>query len=747
MSFGLDSHGRGSVKELRSRIVIAMALVVIAFIVLVVRLYTLQILRGEELSQRGQRNFVQHVEIRHDRGIIFDRNGEILVDNRPSLDLQVTPAFLGDDDEKEMTLQRLASHVGFTQSDIDGLRERIEQNSGLRRFKPLLIKRDLEPDQVERIEADRAMFLLDGVDIIEGRRRVYRYGSTASHILGYVNEIDARLLDRERSAGNPLGYRLGDLIGRDGVERTHEKVLRGVDGYEKVVVDAKGRRLRGEFIESLLGPDREVPAKPGNNVYLSLDVRLQQAAEDALRGFGVAGSVVALDANTGAVLAMVSLPEFDPNRIAGDDAASYKAELDRDPLKPWINRPIQGQYAPGSTFKAFTGFAALQQGVVTKTETIFAPGAFRLGRHTWRCHREAGHGNVDLKDALKVSCDVYFYTAAHRMGIDAIAEVAREFGFGSRTGIALQNEKTGIVPDEAWHDRIDKATGGYQRGMAINTSIGQGALLVTPLQLAVAYAAIANGGKVLVPQTVDRIETADMRVVRHFLPETRYLDRNTKELIANTSEEASMSLVNGGQVVEHVYGVPPTVIEEIEANVANAIDLDPEHLQAIREGLIAVAQEPGGTAYWRRSRQVTMAGKTGTAQVVRLGKHRLKAEEEDYFFRDHAWFASYAPAENPEIVVVCLNEHSGHGSSKAAPVAVAVIDKFFELNAELAAIAPTPEPYAPPPTPGPSPEESSPAPDAAGEPDSEANGEADAATDPDSPPGDGLESRGEGDAP
>ncbi len=710
MSFGLDTHGRGSVKELRGRIVFAMGVVVLAFVVLIVRLYTLQIMRGEELSQRGQRNFAQHVEIRHDRGIIFDRNGEILVDNRPSLDLQVTPAFLGDDDETEVTLQRLAGHVGFSQTDIDGLRKLIDENSGLRRFKPLVVKRDLEPDQVERIEADRAMFMLDGVDIVEGRRRVYRYGGTASHVLGYVNEIDARLLERERAQGNPLSYGLGDLIGRDGVERTHEEALRGVDGYRKVVVDAKGRRLRGEFIESLLGPEREVPAQPGNNVFLSLDIRLQKAAEEKLQELGVAGSVVALDAKTGAVLAMVSLPEFDPNRIAGADAASYKKELDRDPLKPWVNRPIQGQYAPGSTFKAFTGLAALRQGVVSKTETIFAPGAFRLGRHTWRCHREAGHGNVNLKDALKVSCDVYFYTAAHRMGIDAIAEVAREFGFGTPTGIALRNEKPGNVPDEAWHDRIDKATGGYQRGMAINTSIGQGALLVTPLQLAVAYAAIANGGRVLVPQTVDRIETADMRVVRRFVPEARYLDRSTKEVIAETSDEASMTLLDEGSVVEHVYGVPPNVVKELQANVRNAIDLNPEHLDAVREGLIAVAQEPGGTAYWRRSRKVTMAGKTGTAQVVRLGKHRLKAEEEEYFFRDHAWFASYAPAEDPEIVVVCLNEHSGHGSSKAAPVAVAVIDEYFTLQGELASALPTP---APEPTPEPAPE---PGPEPAPEP-------------------------------
>ncbi|MEO1175273.1 MAG: penicillin-binding protein 2, partial [Myxococcota bacterium] len=277
--------------------------------------------------------------IRHDRGIIYDRYGRILVDNRPSLDLQMTPAFLGSKEEFQDTLDRLSIYIDFTPSEREALRQRIKANRGLTRFRPLVVRRDLNRAQVERIEADRATFALDGVEIVEGRRRVYRYGGTASHVLGYVNEIDARALDRERQKGNPLGYRLGDLIGRDGLERTHEDALRGVDGYRKIVVDAKGRRLQDEFIDQLLGPEHEVPAKPGNNVFLSLDIELQQAAERKFKELGVAGSVVALDANTGAVLTMVSMPEFDPNRIAGADAAAYKRELDSDPLKPWINRP------------------------------------------------------------------------------------------------------------------------------------------------------------------------------------------------------------------------------------------------------------------------------------------------------------------------------------------------------------------------------------------------------------------------
>lgn len=688
MALSTDSQGRGLVKQLRGRLFLAMAIVMIAFSVLAVRLYSLQIVRGQELSSRGERNFVQHQKIKHDRGIIFDRRGRILVDNRPSLDLQLTPAFLGKEHEAVETLDRLFALLRLDDEERAEIKSKVDGKRGLERFRPLIVQRDLTAEQVELIEADRAVFLLDGVEIVEGRRRVYLHGSTASHVLGYVNEIDSRLLERERARGNPLRYELGDLLGRDGIERTHEEELRGVDGFRKVVVDAKGRQLRGSYIESLLGEDVLVPSVPGHNLFLSLDLELQRTAEQALVELGRAGSVVALEVDTGAVLAMASVPEFDPNQIAGADAAAYKKSLDADELKPWINRPIQGQYAPGSTFKPITGLAALREGVVSISEKILGPGAFRLGRHTWRCHREAGHGYVDLKDALKVSCDVYFYQTANRMGIDPIAEMSRMYGLGSKTGIALRNEKSGNVPDEAYHDNVDRKTGGYQKGMSINTSIGQGALLVTPLQLAVAYVAIANGGKIYVPELVDRIESADFRVVRRFLPEVRLLDRDSKELIARGAKGAPLAIrrseQTGAEYVEHVDGTSPLLVREFEPNLKSQAAVDPEHLEAVRRGLIAVAQEPGGTAYYRRSRVVSMAAKTGTAQVVRLGKNRIKAEKEDYWFRDHAWFASYAPAEEPKIVVVVLNEHSGHGSSKAGPIAVKVIDKYFEIEGLVA---------------------------------------------------------------
>jgi penicillin-binding protein 2 len=354
---------------------------------------------------------------------------------------------------------------------------------------------------------------------------------------------------------------------------------------------------------------------------------------------------------------MASFPDFDPNAIAGAMARDEKKRLDENILKPWLNRSIQGQYAPASTFKVVTALAALERKVIGGHDEAYCPGYYRLGRRNWRCHRDAGHGHVSLKDALKVSCDTYFYSIAAQMGIDPIAVVGKKLGLGLKTGIPLRGEKAGIMPNEAFHDRVDRKTGGYQKGMSLNTSIGQGSVLTTPLQMAVVYSAIANGGNVLVPQLIRRVETADFRVRR------RVLSRE-------------------GEVVETTIGVKPEVIFETEPVTRAVLDVAPEDLEQVRRGLVAVAQEPGGTAYWRRSREVSMAGKTGTAQVVRLGTSRLKAEEMAYFERDHAWFVAYAPIDDPEIVVSVINEHSGHGGSKAGPIAVRVIDAWYRLNGE-----------------------------------------------------------------
>jgi penicillin-binding protein 2 len=651
----VEQVGGRDAEPLRLRLYLVMWGVGAAIVLLIFRLYALQIRRGEELVSKGRRNFVQQLTVPHDRGIIYDRHGRILVDNRPSLDLQIIPAFLGRPAAAQLTLTHLGRLLNLAAEDTARLTATLAQRRGLDRFVPIIVRRDLTPEEVEGVEQERSLLRIDGVDIVEGRRRTYHYGSLAAHVLGYVSEIDAPSLEQERGRGNPLAYDLGNMVGREGIERSYEVQLRGVDGRQKVIVDAKGRRQKLPELDALMGGTAHVQPVPGHNVYLTLDLELQVRAEAAFKEHGIAGSVVALDPRSGALLSLVSLPAYDVNFVSGISSRQTKGGLDADPLKPWINRSIAGQYAPGSTFKPVTALAALGARVAAPHERIGCPGYYKLGRHVWRCWKEHGHGALGMHEAMKRSCDTFFYTIGGRTGLDPIAKMARQLGLGSRTGIALRGEQPGNAPTEAFHNRVDASTGGYQRGMSINTAIGQGSTLVTPLQLAITYSALAHGTQAFVPQLVDRIESADFR----------------------TTE----SLLAGDQVLTRVHGEPPVPIYALDPQVLTQLEVPPAHMDVVRQSLQAVSSEPGGTGYGRRSRRVSMAGKTGTAQVVRLGRERLRDWQTDYVERDHAWFAGYAPAKDPEIVVVVLNEHGGHGGPAAMPVAVAVIDAYFDLKA------------------------------------------------------------------
>jgi penicillin-binding protein 2 len=689
-----DVHGRDAVRGLRPRFYGATALMVLAYFVLETRLYTLQVLRGEELTTKGETNFVQDIRVPHDRGIIYDRYGRIIVDNRPSLDVQVTPAFLGRSKEAQRTIERLSELVGLPSEEQARVQQAVAKARRLDRYKSILVKRDLEPQQIEAIEAERSVFFLDGVDIVEGRRRTYRYGTTAAHLLGYVNEIDPETLEAQRAQGNPKKYQLGDALGRAGVERVFENELRGEDGIEKTVVDSKGRRQPEAFVEQLLGKQRRVEPVPGHNLYLTIDLDLQQRAEAAFHG--KAGAVVALDPRTGALLAVASVPAYDPNRASGSLDKEEKAKLDNDPLRPWLDRVTQGQYAPGSTFKIATALAALRARATSPSEKVFCPGYFRLGNRVWRCHKDSGHGWVNLHDAIKLSCDTYFYTMGARVGINDLAAAARLLGYGARTGIfenangqSVIEEKVGIVPDEAYHNLVDAKTGGYQRGMVLNTAIGQGSVLVTPLQQAMAYAAVASGGRIFKPQIVDHVETADFRVIRRFLPQAVSWAADPGGALPIDSSPLSNDGLNSVEglasfVHEEVSGESPTLLRPWKPLLLRLLPLASAEVADVQNGLVAVMEEPGGTGYWHRSKLVSMAGKTGTAQVVRIGRERIKVDDMEYFQRDHAWFVSYAPAENPEIVVAVLNEHSGHGGTEAAPIAVSVIDAYIELQQQRA---------------------------------------------------------------
>jgi penicillin-binding protein 2 len=626
-----------------------------AFLVLLSRLYHLQVLRGEELKGRADENFVKELRVPADRGLVLDRGRRVLVDSRPSYDVVLIPYFCGKACGDVVT--RLAAILSLSHEEEQRVRDHLATARGLVRFRPFTVKVDITRDDLDVVEANR-IELSGAVDVLPTPHRNYRHGIWASHLLGYMNEVGPDELERmnaelAQAGGEKQPYKPRDFVGRRGLERRYEGDLRGVDGVQRVVVDARGNAKR----DSDLIPEaqRFEPSLPGNNLVLSLDWRLQEFAETTFPA--TAGALIAMDARTGFILALVDRPAVDPNKLAGRITRAELAEIRADPLQPELFRAIQQHYHPGSTFKVVTAVAALEGGALRPGGSIFCPGRYTLGGHTWRCDKESGHGHVDLEHALGASCDVFFYALGDRMGTDAIAKWGLLLGLGAPTGLDLQGEISGVMPDEAWHDARIK--GGHQHGMSLNIAIGQGDVNVTPLQQVVLYAALATG-KVWKPQVVMRVEDPKGDVLREFAPEVR------------------------GQ-----------------------LPIKPETRDAVMKGLLAAVNEPFGTAYGVRLRDVRMAGKTGTAQVVTLGAKRLKASQVPYFQRDHAWFAAFAPASDPEIVVVVLNEHSGFGASNAAPTASAVVKKWLELRAQDARDregprpAEAPAPSAPPPAPVP----------------------------------------------
>jgi penicillin-binding protein 2 len=645
---GLPSAGATTPRDPRLRASWAGLVAALAFLIIAGRLYQLQILRGDEYKGRADENFVKELRVPADRGLILDRNRRILVDERPSYDVTLTPYFCGKACEE--VLARLSAILSLSPDEGQRARERLRGARGLVRFKPFTVKVDVTREELDVVEAQRVPGGgLAGVDVIPAPHRNYRHGIWAAHLFGYMNEVGPEELDRLNAEvpEGQLAYQPGDVTGRRGLERRFEGDLRGVDGRRRVVVDARGN-AKGEELEAELIPEaqRLEPPHPGKSLVLSLDWRLQEFAEKTFPG--TAGVVLAMDPRTGFLLALVSRPAPDPNKLSGRISRQELADIHADPLQPELFRAIQQHYFPGSTFKVVTAVAALEEGVFQRGGHVYCPGHFSLGRYRWRCDKESGHGSVDLEHALGASCDVFFYALGDKLGANRIARWGAALGLGRPTGFDVAGEVAGVLPDEAWHDR--HVAGGYQRGMAVNIAIGQGDVRITPMQQLVLYGALASG-TVWRPQVVQRIEDERGQTLASFAPEAR-------------------------------------------ARLA----VSPATRAAVLQGLEAAVNQPFGTAYASRITQpgVEMLGKTGTAQVVRLGARRLKASQVGYFERDHAWFAAFAPKEDPEIVVVVLNEHSGFGASNAAPTAAKVVRRYLELKAEDEASRAGGAPAAPP---------------------------------------------------
>lgn len=610
--------------------------VLIAFGILFGRLVQLQVVQNERHRGQALRNITGTVRISSTRGIIRDAYGQVLAANRPSYDVYVVPGVIDLDE----TWARAVELMRLDQAEAEPLRakiERIRNEDGHRKHQQILLKVDVSRDVVAALETHAAE--LPGIDVTPTAVRNYPHGETAAHLLGYMREVDAETLARLRDRG----YRSGDRLGAVGVERRWEGYLRGQRGSRKVLRATRSRMhrvlasdavLRDELEERYLDEPRRVAPIPGRDLTLTLDIDLQNAIPRALRGQR-AGAVVVVDVNDGSILASYSGPGFDPNVVSGASGQQAVRDAFRalyaDPLKPTLDKTTSAAYPPGSTYKPFTALAALAEGLVTPKTRVDCRGAYHYGGRAHKC--EGVHRRLNLHDAIVQSCNVFFYSIGEHIAIDRLAEMGTTFGFGNKTGLGLNPETKGLMPTRAWYTQ--HYSGRYRGGNTLNSAIGQGATTVSVMQLALAYAALANGGTLFQPQVVRSIETSDGTIVQEF---------------------------------------PPRVRQELDVN--------PAHLELVRSALTGVVGDPDGTAFKERIRDVDLAGKTGTAEVSKTVPEGVEPKDAWYYLRAHAWFAGYAPAEDPEIAIVVLIEHGGGGGKNAVPVAMRVVKTWQDLKAK-----------------------------------------------------------------
>ena len=577
--------------------------------VVAARLYYLQVIKNPEFAQLADRNRIRIRRLPAPRGLVFDSRHRPLVNSRPSFNAVFVPE---DSDNLSQTIEKLQKLLG--DDDIAGKVADAEHN-GRAPYEPITVDENLDWQQVVALETHQLDLPGVGLEITPARH--YLYGDLAAHLLGYVGEVSRNDLLRLSS------YRMGDEIGKFGLERGWEPYLRGNPGGEEIEVDAIGRRLR------VL---REIPDRPGESVVLTLDLDVQEAAEQAMQGKN--GALVAMDPNTGYIIAMVSHPAFDPNTFVGGITPTNWHKLITDPEHPLEDRVIQGIYPPGSTFKLVDSVAGMEEHTLTP-ETIYnCPGGMWYGGREYHCWRKGGHGRIALHRAIVSSCDVYFYNVGLHLGIDRLAHWAHLMGLGRKTGIALHGESAGIMPSSAWKKRTYHQP--WYPAETLSVAIGQGYVAVTPIQMVQVVSEIANGGIRYKPQFVRYVEGLDGHIIKAY---------------------------------------PPVV----EAR----LNIDPDYLETIRDAMAGVVNSPWGTAHRVHLDNVTVCAKTGTAQVIGAGKAGVRSGEPEgeipVKYRDHGWLVAFAPEDHPQIAVACVIEHGGHGGSSAGPVVHDVLQKFFQL--------------------------------------------------------------------
>jgi penicillin-binding protein 2 len=651
---------RSDVGEFRRRYRWMALAALIAFLVILGRLFQLQALDGAAYAEIAHENIIRRVVLPTTRGVIRDANGKVLASSRPSYDVEIVPGRVMP--SARPVRYRNGQPIAHDPDSWPRLAEALRLNPEERRtfeariraacvsdddkspcwHTPILVREDVPRDTVAELKQHRDE--LAGVDVVGVPVRFYPYKSLGAHMLGYVAEVDPEMLARFRPHGyedlsreeqqraNPLGYEAGDTVGATGIERAWESYLRGQRGWEKRVVDARGRYRSGPAAEDLVDPPPRLDPIPGRDLRLSIDVDLEQAIDKAMRPHA-AGAVVVVDVRTGRLLALYSKPDFDPNDLSGGAGHARVREaftrLYADPLRPMLDKTMSGAFQPGSTMKPFSALAALEDHVVDPDHTEKCEGYVVFGRRVFRCSHV--HGSVRLREAIARSCNVYFFHLAEAVGMDRIARVAQSFGLGEKTGLGINPESPGRIPTRSWYAL--RYRGQFRVGFTLNMAIGEGDVTVTPLQLAMAYAAIANGGTLYQPQVVRSVETSDGAVVQEFPPRIR-----------------------------------------------RQVPVPPDDLRRVTDALFDVVNDANGTAYPARDPALDVAGKTGTAQTGYVAKKEEEAKLGWFLTQNHAWFSSFAPSHAPEVAVTVLVEHGGSGPEVAVPVAMQIVHEYERLQ-------------------------------------------------------------------
>ena len=621
-----------------------MGIMVFFFMMLGVRLWYLQVVKGSEFRTQSESNRNETVEVDPVRGLIMDRSGRILMNNQVLFDLVVRKSAVTDHDKFLVDLSNIIKYP------LDILRAEYEaldsSNKGLQTFLT-----DITREQLVAVETNRHQ--LEALSIKPYIQRLPTSDVLASHLLGYMNEISQGQLDAEQEQLEEGVRRLvregetrerahqelvdkinphkgGALVGQGGIEQSMERHLQGRRGYVVNEINSRGR-----LVEEL---ERNNP-RPGYHVRLTIDSRLQ-ALGQALLGER-AGAIVVMNPQNFEILALASSPTYKLTDFIGGIRKDRWESLQNDPFKPMFYRAVSGQYPPGSTYKIVVALAALAEGVITPETEFNCVGSLELGNSTFGCHKRIGHGKVNLRESLKVSCDVYYYEIGRALGVDRLAKLSREFfGLGRKLGVDLLTEQAGLIPDVAWKQR--KYSEKWMLGETMPVSIGQGYVLNTPLQVAQFTSVLANGGRLYRPHLVKDLLDIDNEVVKSFKPELIY-----------------------------------------------KLDIDPAYIKAVQDGLEAVVAEVGGTGRRAALPNIKVAGKSGTSQVVSNIIFRgFDKDDLPYKYRDHAWFTGYAPADRPEVVVTVLLEHTGGGGTFAAPLAQQMLAAYFDPSIVAAALPP-----------------------------------------------------------